>query len=253
MSGREKDPVLAKLDRGHPFFDVVTDAYRAFDYPVPRSLDVCEGCCMEPTIEADFFTPPIAELPLAYLQDWYSAAYDPKGVSKETWGYLLPRILEVLAAGEDVANVGLEVSLSRFATGDASNWSDAEWRVLDLFQRMYLDRAVKDDTECLDDVVCMFALGGWSLPDLFAQITAMPTEALVRRFWNDWCRNSAPGRETVWITAFWDGTGRSAAFEFYTSPIMHSRFERFAFREDAGTELSEKALAVLSVIERSRA
>ena len=43
-----------KISPGHPFFEIVEDAYRRFATAKPRSIEVCENCCMEPKIEADF-------------------------------------------------------------------------------------------------------------------------------------------------------------------------------------------------------
>lgn len=85
MPRKTLKPLKAKLADDHPFFGIIEDAYQVFAYPKPTKLEVCEGCCMEPEIEADFFTPDIRELPLHYVQDWFFAAYDPPSVSKAIW------------------------------------------------------------------------------------------------------------------------------------------------------------------------
>jgi hypothetical protein len=251
MPRKHQKPLRAKLQPDDPFFQIISDAYAVFDYAKPSSMDVCQNCCMDADIEADFFSAPIAELPLHYLQDWFFAAYDPNGISKGTWAYLLPRILEVLAADEEAASVGLEVSLNRFATGNPNNWYAEEWRVLDRFQRAYLEREISRDTGYLDDTLCMFALAGWNLDSLFAQVAASPDTKLVERLWNDWCRNCIPGRESVWITAFWESPGNSKAFEFYTSKLLYDRFTELALDDRTEKRLAEKAFAVASVIEQN--
>ena len=247
MPRKHQKPLKAKLTADHPFFDIIEDAYRVFDYPKPTSIDVCQSCCMYPEIERDFFNPPIRELPLHYLQDWFFAAYDPAdGVSKRTWAYLLPRILEVLADGtEDPANVGLEVSLNRFQTGKKENWSKAEWNVLDRFQRAYLKRAIESAEEYVDDTLCMFGLAGWPLDALFNQVAAHDDKTLATRFHNDWCL----GRPEIWITAFWEAPGNTKAFNFYTSRALYDRMEELAFDVSTEPALAEKALAVASVIQ----
>jgi hypothetical protein len=241
----------AKVKPGDPFFEIISDAYHAFAGPKPKSIEVCENCCMYPDIEADFFNPPIRELPLEYVRDWYFAAYQPPGVAKETWSYLLPRILEILATGEQVSSIGFEVSLSRFQTGDRANWSTRQWTVLDRFQRAFLDREIRRMNECLDDFVCMFALAGWPLDDLLAQIEAASDEELALRFWNDWVRDHAPGREGIWITAFWESSGNSEVYDFYTSQALHDRMTAVALDDATDPELAAKAFAVASVIEAS--
>lgn len=239
----------AKLAVDHPFFDLVEEAYRVFQVPKPTSLGVCEHCCMDPAIEADFLRPPIAALPLGYLRDWYQAAYDPAGIDQAIWTYLLPRVLEVLAAGEDASPTGLEVSLSRFATGDASRWSQQQWSVLERFQRRFLDRELRSaSVNALDDVLCMFRLAEWPLDDLLRQVAEVPDESLIERLWRDWC-DVIPGRERVWITAFWEGPDRGAVFGFYTSPELHTRMVTVALADDVDPVLAEKATAVASVIE----
>jgi hypothetical protein len=122
-----------KLLPGDRFFDLIAEAYEVFDYPKPKSLEVCLTCCMNPEIAADFLKHPIDRLPRHYVHDWYNAAYEPRGIAKETWGYLLPRILEILAVGQDVSNIGKELSLNRFDTGNPEKWSKREWTIIDRF------------------------------------------------------------------------------------------------------------------------
>ncbi len=96
------DKATGKIGPDHPFFELIEEAYRVFESPKPTETGVCVKCCMDGKIEADFFTPPIRDMPLHYIQDWYHGAYDPEGVPKAVWEYLLPRILELLAGGEDL-------------------------------------------------------------------------------------------------------------------------------------------------------
>ncbi len=227
------------------FYDIVEDAYRAFECDTPKHIDVCEGCCMYPDVEVDFFNPKIRELPIHYLQDWFFAAPVIEGVSKQTWRYLLPRILEALARDEEIATVGLEVSLNRFPTGVRDNWNDSEWSVLDRFQRCYLGRELSRNTGYLDDTLCMFGLAGWPMSDLLAQISEFPDHELARRFWNDWC----VGYPTIWITAFWEDGKNTEVFNFYTSRALYLRMEKLAFAQDTNPKLAEKALEVAAVIE----
>ena len=243
MPRKQIKPLKGKITTNSPFFDVIQDAYAVFDYDKPSATGVCVQCCMEPEIEERFFRPDIAEMPLHYVRDWFFAACNP-GLSKRIWGYLLPRVLELLACDQEPASVGLEVTLSRFPTGNRQQWSEAEWEVLDRFQRLYLVQSMNSRRDYLDDVLCMFGNAGWPLEDLFSQITDLPDEMIVGRLWSDWCI----GRPSVWITAFWEGGGNTAAFSFYTSKAMRDRMERIALDEVTDLELAEKAMEVASVI-----
>ncbi|MDU8943849.1 hypothetical protein [Ovoidimarina sediminis] len=249
MARKTQKPLKAKITEDHPFHEVITEAYRIFDYPKPGATGVCTDCCMEPEIERDFFTPEIAELPLHYLNDWFFAACEPE-LPKSIWAYLLPRVLEVLAVGGDApATVGIEVSLNRYQTGRRENWSKAEWAVLDRFQRLYLRRTVAGTEPFLDDILCMFGIAGWPLDDLFAQVLEAPDEILIPRLWDDWCI----GRPQIWLTEFWEGGGNSAAYDFYTSDAIYDRAVAFGLDESAPAALARKARDVASVIESARA
>ena len=248
MVNQPPSPLKAKVSPGHPFFDLIEEAYRVFDYPRPVSTEVCH-CCMDEEIEVDFFNPPIRQLPLEYVRDWYFAAYDPQtGMAKATWAYLLPRLLEILATDEDLAGIGLEVSLRRFDTGNPKNWSTKEWAVLDRFQRMFLQHRIEHTKDFLDDAVCMFRLGGWPLDDLTNQLKAAPSATLAARLWNDWCAGCAPGRENIWVTAFWEGADSTEILDFYTSDALYEKMEALALDDNTDPELAAKASAVASMM-----
>jgi hypothetical protein len=251
MANEDIGQIKAKVPQGSEFFGIVEEAYRAFASPKPKDTDVCH-CCMDPAIEADFFAGPIERLPLHYIQDWYFAACKTSGVTKQTWAYLLPRIIEILAAGEEVSLTAFEVSLSRFDTGNPGNWSADQWRVLDRFQRQYLLHSLEYGTDCLDDVLCMFRRAGWPLRDLLDQVASASDAILARRFWLDWASNCAPGCASIWITAFWEGDDGSTVFDFYTSPRMLERMETLALTDGTDATLALQALEVANIISRHR-
>lgn len=242
---KQRPAIEAKLPHDHAFFALIEEAYHVFAYPKPLSTDVCERCCMDAAIAADFFNPPIRELPLEYVQDWFNAAYSGEGISKETWAYLLPRILEILAADKYASVISLEISLRRFETGNPENWSNEEWKILDNFQRQFLAYKIGSGPDALDDVICMFQLAGWHLEGLLGQVERTSDAALAQRLWHDWCR----GHESIWITAFWESPDNTAVFEFYTSQKLYNRMTALAFAHETAPELASRALAVASVIE----
>jgi hypothetical protein len=250
MTRQPAVPVEASLRPDDPFFDLIDEAYRIFAYRRPTSTEVC-SCCMDAEIQANFFTPPVRELPLSYVRDWYFGAYEPTGVAKATWGYLLPRLLEILASGEDVSAMGPEVSLNRFDTGNPDNWSKAEWSILDRFQRRYLRRHAEQDKDSLDDVICMFRLAGWPLAGLLDQVASFPDDILALRLWHDWFPGGRSGYPNIWITTFWEQRDGTAAFDFYTSRAMYDRIEALALADDVDAALAAKASAVAELIEVS--
>lgn len=238
-------PDVGRVGSDSPLHPIVEEAYRVFAYPKPSTTGVCERCCMDPRIERDFHSPAIRELPLAYLRDWFFAVPTP-ALTREVWGYLLPRVMEVLACGESPSNAGIELSLSRFPTGDRQRWSDAEWDVLDRFRTTFLDHGARRSEDFLDDLLCLFGEAGWSLAELLDQASAWPDELLAERLWNDWCRRL--GKRDIWITAFWSGAHRARVFAFYTSRELYERMEDLGLDDGTPAALSERALAVADTI-----
>lgn len=230
-----------KVDERSPFFELIQKAYKVFDQAPPKDLGVCD-CCMYPEIRKDFSNHKQNQLPLSYVNDWFFAAADDP-LDKTIWRFLLPRILEVLASGEDPSTTALEISLSRFRTGDANNWSEKEWEVLDQFQRLFLSKFDLRPDEYLDDILCMFASAGWPTEELFSQILSLPTDVLVAKLWNDWCNFANPN---IWITTFWDSSVK--AREFYLSEKMQKKVLDFAFADDTSAELTEKAMSIADLM-----
>lgn len=243
----------AKISSGHPFYDLIKEAYLVFDGYKPNDVDVCTDCCMPKEIEADFFRPNIEDLPLDYLQEWFGAACATEGVRKDIWSYLLPRTLEVLAAGEEPKNVGIEVSLSRFDTGNPSQWSNKQWSVLDRFQRQFLQSSSPSHGvwryNSLDEVICMFTLGGWQLDDLLSQVMAMTDEQLLERLYQDWCGTFGDYGK-IDVTEFWEKPDKARVREIYTSEQLRQRLETIALSDSLDAGIAAKASAVVSVIER---
>jgi|GEM_PF-924560 len=266
MTKREPLQLEAKVPFGHPFFEIIEEAYQVFAVPRPVNLGVWDFA-LDAAIQRDFLKPPIAELPYHYVRDWYFAPVDPPGIALSTWVYLLPRVLEIMAQGRPVSGVCLETSLERYETGNPDNWSAAQWAVLDRFQRLYLQCAMgpREDNmpsstgETLDTVLCMFRLGGWSLDSLLEQVAAMPDAFLAECLWRDWhlhlwtgCNVMNLNSNVVSITNFWPASDQEQIFAWYTSPALSERMEALAFADGTPPDLADRALAVANGISASR-
>lgn len=231
----------AKLPPGHPQYALVQQAYAAFRCDKPQDTESCT-CCMDPDIRADFFGPDIDALPLYYVQDWYSGAYAPP-LSHALWAYLLPRVMEVVLCGEEPSGIGIEVTL-RGATGDPALWTQAQWQVLDAFQRAVFQMPPNAYQWSLDALICAFVRGGWSVEALWAQVLHWPDADLVRRLHRDWCCN---GSLSIGVTAFWGKDMQMHAR--YRDPALADRFEMFAYACDAPV-LADQALQVAEAMRR---
>lgn len=244
MKREESKPLEAKPPPDHEFAALIAEAYQVFACEKPTDTGVCD-CCMDRKIQKHFFDPDIEAMPLHYLQDWYFGDTGTE-FTQHTWRYLLPRVLEVLASGETLSGIGVEVSLKRFPTGVRENWQRNEWSVLDRFQRMYLHLAAMDKEDDFDGILCMFGAAGWPLASLFDQVLKLPPPILAERLWNDWCRFKPPG---VWVDAFWSKNQEAEVYSFYRSRELLQRMSDLAFDPQTPPELADKALAVAAVVE----
>ncbi|WP_171130522.1 MULTISPECIES: hypothetical protein [unclassified Ruegeria] len=236
----------------------IEDAYTVFKRPKPTALEVCEQCCMYPEIEADFFTPDIRALPLHYVNDWFFAASDPQ-VSLALSRYLLPRVIELLAQGHEVANVGIEVSLMRFATGLPDRWTPPEVDVITRFTLLFLDShkpGGRNAQDCyLDDILCMFASAGHDPDPMLRHLWQWDDADLFGRLAQDW--NISGGFPSIWSTAFWPENewslpgqadrARQVA-EWYRSPEMMERAEQAMARASLDSDLNRHATWVLDAL-----
>ncbi len=99
----------------------------------------------------------------------------------------------------------------------------------------------------------MFTLAGWSIEDLLEQVASFSDTKLAQCLWHDWYAGHAPGREGIWMTAFWEGHEKAVAFDFYTSRKLYDRMEALALADDTDAELAARASAVAGIIEAKAA
>ena len=156
--------------------------------------------------------------------------------------YLLPRVLEVVACGEDPSCLGIEVTF-RAVTGDPALWTPVQWQVLDAFQRAIFRMQPPAMAWTIDELLCAFSSGGWAQETLWAQVLDWPVATLVRRLHRDWGGGAQLG---VWSTAFWNGDARMYAR--YLDPALYARIEDFALCCD-DAELAGQAMQVADAIQ----
>lgn len=227
----------------------IDEAWRVFDIPAPATTGVCEYCCMDPEIEADFLKRKARDLPADYVRDWYFAAC-ADGLSHDHIAWFLPRVMEMLAAGDEVAAVGHEVVFQRLPrTGFPDRWPPAEVAAVQGFARAFMaallaDGIPKADSD-IDSWLCTFGLGGIDLDPLLRLLDALPDDTLAEKLHRMWWHRTWG---EISVDAFWEeGPAKTQAWAWYTSAHLMARMERAAM---AG---NEKALDVHSVIATARA
>lgn len=220
-----------------------------FDMPTPATTGVCENCCMDPEIEANFLKQKPRDLPLPYVRDWYFAAFTDD-ISHNHVAWLLPRVLELLADGKEVASVGDEVAFQRLPrTGFPDRWPERQVAAINRFALAYLEMKLAADPPLswgqLDYLLCMFGEGGIDIGPLMRRLDELSDDDLADLLHRTWIYAQAG---SIPFDAFWSREpARSMAWGWYTSATLMERMERAAM---AG---NQKALEVHSVIATARA
>ena len=148
---------------------VITDAYKAFGrYRAPSvQLDACP-CCMCPDLEEQMRKLPLRKLTRQHFYEYNTAA---KGEVQPAWEilYFLPRLLELIAQGEDVHHSS-ELYLDRVGRCPPDTFSESERAVLDRFAiHCFASRLASRNQPLLEDaltVLLMFDIGGVRLEPL---------------------------------------------------------------------------------------
>lgn len=221
----------------------VEAAWAALDLPVPPTTGVCRACCMDPAIEADFLTRPARELPLAHVRDWYFAACAPD-LGYPQMGWILPRALALLAAGEAPDPNGIETVLRRLpGTGFPEHWPAPAVAAVRRFAHAWLAVIAEEARPGLDESLCMIALSGLAIEPFLARLEALPDADLAACLHADWVVH---WRGSIRMSSAWtDAGGRSRVWAWYTGDALADRMTR------AGLAGDERAAAVSDVIASS--
>ncbi len=225
---------------GEPLDQIIAEAWQVFDLPAPSSTGVCEHCCMDPKIEREFLKKSSHELTLLEVQDWHFAV-TIENFGFAQMGWLLPRIMELLADGEQVAQVGEEVNLARLSdAGFPTKWSKEHTDVVERFCLALFARRVQDNYSDLDALLCMFSRAGLELDPLTEHLNSCTDEQLADLLHANWSQKNVRGEDvsSIWQTAFWeDERARAQAFNWYTSAALRDRMIRLGL---AGNEKAAK-------------
>lgn len=191
---------LKPADRHHALRTAVADAYRVFArYPSPPfPLDVCLACCVSEDVEKALRLAPLAKLHSRQFYEYNTSAKGEVQPHKEI-GRLLPRMLEILAEGEDIHH-SIELSLDRLGRCPPGCWNDDERATLDRFALAYFDdvlhAASAGDSEGPWreeplSILLMFDIGGQDIQPLLDLWLHSPSAAstwqyVTATYWNFW-------------------------------------------------------------------
>ena len=250
--GAGREPI-ATLDA------LVEEAYALFKAPRPLVHGCCVGCCMYEDVEARFLDWPVREIPLDDIRDWYFAAADIP-FPRPTIKWILPRLLELLARGHELAPVGNEVILQRLRnSGFPEDWPAPAPEFMARYAAALAEAVARAPEHMqptslpgptLDQTLCMFGNGGIDLAPAIAALDALPTEMLVAALERDWEWTY----DRVPVNTFWDsGPAKDLVLGWYTSDAMLNRMIRYGTESPEDSPGRDLALHVAEAILQWRA
>jgi hypothetical protein len=219
----------------------IARAYAVFDLRPPKTLGVCTACCMDPATERAILRKGQSQLSLEDIREWTAAAFrDDMAFDSVAW--VLPRILDLLAQGEEVSSNGNEVALSRLPrAGFPGNWTVDQVDAVNAACMAILDRHAARRAGGLDGLLCMFSLGGLPVAPFIARLDALPDEDLAELLHAEL---QATSGMMVWHTAFWeDHRERDRIAEWYASPLLQDRMANLGYAGNDQAAAVSDALA----------
>ena len=139
-------------------------------------LDVCTHCCMDAQLEAEMHRLPLRQISQRHMYEYNGSAKSEVQPTPEL-RYLIPRLLELVARGEEVHH-STELYLDRLGRREADAFSPAEWQTIQhlcecLFaHRLSLypwQKPAERWQDPLFDLLLMFAIGGVDIAPMLAQ------------------------------------------------------------------------------------
>lgn len=158
-------------------------------------LNVCTSCCMPVVLEQEMRAMPLRKLTVRHFYEYSIGAMGDLVQPAEEIRYLLPRWLELVAAGEETHH-STELTLDRIGRCPEGSFTGEETSVLDEFMLAYFDHQLDDRNPAVEAsdplaVIIMADTAGLSVAPLLQLWTKHPgtasTALFVRStYWDFW-------------------------------------------------------------------
>lgn len=200
-------------------------------------LNVCTMCCMPEELEREMRTLPLRKLTANHYYQYCTAAMGDLEQPADEIGYLLPRWLELLAAGQETHH-SVELSLDRVGSCPSGSFDKEEVAVLNAFMLAFFDHRLTDggSCDCLSDPLALLIMadaGGLALAPLLDHWKVEPDPISTVRFvrstyWDFWPEQSisnpfASDRERLQST-FRDWMLSPDTKAAFTAKLLHPDF-----------------------------
>lgn len=232
-------------------------AYRVLERPVPKHLPGC-GCALcaglgpRDAVDAGSARNWTAE----DVVTWCARAVTmcgpdgklPSCSDRAVFRFLLPRMLEMVAAGACVPDGPLARAFALFRPGQLPDVTDdAAAALLERFARLVFDRAIHDPVWPLDvlTVARLFVDSGWSMAPLARQAMIDPEmPAALARVWGGSAHAASP-RAAATVARIAPGL-RDA----FVGPLMVERLMNYAMAEGTPPEEMDAAMRAADLVLR---
>lgn len=165
------------------------------------------------------------DLTLAEMRAWLDAAFDgTEGRAAVEW--ILPRLLDLLQQGADVAPAGREVALARLVqTGFPQDWPAGSREVVEAACLEAFDAFCARQGQGLDTWLCMIASVGMQIGPFLDRLEALPDAVLAGVIHADW---AGRGGLSIPMTRFWDKArgARDAVAGWYAGTALLLAMDR---------------------------
>jgi hypothetical protein len=247
--------------RSDPFRRLVEQAYRVLERPAPRHVPGCAcAFCADSELSVTLAGRPARDWNEADVARWFARATGEgrgrEGVEVESktdravFRFLLPRMLDILAAGSTPNGGPYGRTFQQFAPmRQPVAWSSDERSLLDRFAALLLDRSIQDAewSHDLFETLQLLAFGGWPLRGLLQQALADPDlPAALARCWG------RAGRRHTLFPGRWPPGATLALRNAFVSPLMSERLMNYAMADGTTPEEIEAAMRTADLILRSR-
>ncbi len=234
-----------------PLRAAVEDAYRAFKTARPEKWSG-DDLQLGREYWARLETVPLHEL---NRSDTYHFLSETGKFPRHEVRYMLPRILDLLAEGQDPHSAGIECSLDCLAsTGFPQDWTDADIAVVETFFARLLDATIDGvlESDGIGTLFCMVANAHGDLPALLDRADQADPKTLARAVASDLDIIGGIGLDGELINAFWEtapGEHKESMIDWYRRPALVSILEQ-AFFSETDPHWQQKISDALETIRR---
>ena len=148
---------------------LIAEIYTAFsNYPISEIKGVCTGCCMYPSNVEKILNQPLNTLEQSTIYDYLDAAkYEIDAQVKEA-KYLLPRIIELFNAGENIRS-SPELTFETCYFNHSECWTEDERQLIRRFAALHFKKVIIEENKdySLDELIIMWDYAGLETGFLF--------------------------------------------------------------------------------------